>query len=154
MRSLVISSKSSPRLLKKAKNFLLKNWVQRWEAGLVVHLVNTALASFLVSSEEKCLVVSIPRLSRAISARTWGRDPLVLTAFFFSEPLSSLPSVGSVYAQCSGISLVAPGAGGAAGGGGGGATIDSKEFLKFQADQQKFAAQLLKSTCGPAVPRT
>ena len=43
-----ISSKSSPRLLKKAKSFLLKNWVQLWEAGLVVHLVNTARASFLV----------------------------------------------------------------------------------------------------------
>jgi hypothetical protein len=41
MRSSVISSKNSPRLLKKAKNFVLKNWVQRWEAGLVVHLVNT-----------------------------------------------------------------------------------------------------------------
>jgi hypothetical protein len=92
MRSSVISSKNSPRLLKKAKNFVLKNWVQRWEAGLVVHLVNTARASFLVSSEEKCLVVSIPRLSRAISPRTGGWDPLVLTAFFFSEPLSSLPS--------------------------------------------------------------
>ena len=102
-------------------------------------------------------MVSIPRLSRAISARTWGWDPLVQTAFFFSEPLSSLPTskrltseaegkswldgVVSVYAQRSGISLVAPGAGGAAGGGGGGATINSKEFLKFQADQQKFAAQ-------------
>jgi fatty acid synthase subunit beta len=37
--------------------------------------------------------------------------------------------------------LAAPGTGGAPGGGGSRAVIDSEEFLKFQADQQKFAAQ-------------
>ena len=58
-----------------------------------------------------------------------------------AEGKSWLDGVVSVYAQRSGISLVAPGAGGAAGGGGGSATINSEEFLKFQADQQKFAAQ-------------
>jgi fatty acid synthase subunit alpha-like protein len=65
-----ILSKSSPQLLKKMKNFL-RNSVQRWEAASVVPLVNTVLrALFLVSLEAKCLVVSIRRLSRAISART------------------------------------------------------------------------------------
>ena len=37
--------------------------------------------------------------------------------------------------------LASPGAGGVSGGGGGGAVINSEEFLKFQSDQQKFAAQ-------------
>ena len=58
-----------------------------------------------------------------------------------AEGRSWLDGVVSVYAQRSGISLAAPGAGGTSGGGGGGATINSEEFLKFQADQQKFAAQ-------------
>ena len=37
--------------------------------------------------------------------------------------------------------LASPGAGGASGGSRGGAIINSEEFLKFQSDQQKFAAQ-------------
>ena len=64
-----ILSKSSRRLLKKVRNFLLRSLVQRWEAASVVPLVNTVRALFLVSLEGKCLVVSILRLSRAISAR-------------------------------------------------------------------------------------
>lgn len=77
-------------------------------------------------------------------------DGVLLLATTF-EPVKRLASEGeaktwldgvvSVYAQCSGISLASPGAGGAAGGGGGGAVINSEEFIKFQADQQKFAAQ-------------
>ena len=58
-----------------------------------------------------------------------------------AEGKAWLDGVVSVYAQRSGISLAAPGTGGASGGGGGGATINSEEFLKFQADQHKFAAQ-------------
>ena len=58
-----------------------------------------------------------------------------------AEGKSWLDGVVSVYAQRSGISLASPGAGGASGGGGGGAVINSEEFLKFQSDQQKFAAQ-------------
>jgi fatty acid synthase subunit alpha, fungi type len=54
---------------------------------------------------------------------------------------SWLDGVVSIYAQRSGISLSVPGTGGASGGGGGGAVINSEEFLKFQSDQQKFAAQ-------------
>jgi hypothetical protein len=72
-RFLAIFSKSSPRLLKRVKNFLLKRSVQRWEAASVVLSVNTVRALFLrvvsESLEAKCLVVSICRLSRAISAR-------------------------------------------------------------------------------------
>ena len=58
-----------------------------------------------------------------------------------AEGKSWLDGVVSVYAQRSGISLASPGAGGASGGGEGGAVINSEEFLKFQSDQQKFAAQ-------------
>ena len=58
-----------------------------------------------------------------------------------AEGKSWLDGVVSIYAQRSGISLAAPGSGGVSGGGGGGATINSEEFLKFQADQRKFAAQ-------------
>ena len=71
MRFSVIFSKSSPRLLKKVKNFLLGSLVQHWEAASVVRLVNTLQASFLVSLEAKSLVVLIRQLSRATSARAW-----------------------------------------------------------------------------------
>ena len=47
---------------------------------------------FLVSLEAKCLVVSIRRLSRAISARARDYVPLVLMVFFSLEPLSNLPN--------------------------------------------------------------
>ncbi len=58
------------------------------------------------------------------------------------EAKAWLDSVVAVYAQRSGISLSAASAGGAAGGGGGGgAVMNSEEFLKFQAEQQEFAAQ-------------
>jgi fatty acid synthase subunit alpha len=57
-----------------------------------------------------------------------------------AEGKSWLNGVVSVYAQRSGISLASPGTGGASGGGGG-AVISSEEFLKFQSDQEKFAAQ-------------
>ena len=57
-----------------------------------------------------------------------------------AEGKSWLDGVVSVYAQRSGISLAAAGAGGSSGGGGGGPVINSEEFLKFQADQHKFAA--------------
>ena len=52
-----------------------------------------------------------------------------------------LDTVVATYAQRSGILLSVAGAGGASGGGGGGATINSEEFLKFQAEQEQFAAQ-------------
>ena len=58
-----------------------------------------------------------------------------------AEGKSWLDGIVSVYAQRSGISLASPGSGGASGGGGGGAVINSEEFLNFQSDQQKFAAQ-------------
>ena len=60
-----------------------------------------------------------------------------------SEPEAKawLDTVAATYAQRSGISLSVAGAGGASGGGGGGATTNSEEFLKFQAEQEQFAAQ-------------
>ena len=57
-----------------------------------------------------------------------------------AEGKSWLDGVVSIYAQRSGISLAAPGTGGGSGGGAA-AVINSEEFLKFQIDQQKFAAQ-------------
>ena len=58
-----------------------------------------------------------------------------------AEGKNWVDGVVSVYAQRSGISLASPGAGGASRGSGGGTVINSEEFLKFQSDQQKFAAQ-------------
>ncbi|KAG6910835.1 hypothetical protein DXG01_007150 [Tephrocybe rancida] len=87
-------------------------------------------------------------------AKAWGLGPcradgVLLLATTF-EPAKRLPSeveaktwldgIVSIYAQRAGISLSAPGAA-AAGGSAGGATINSEEFLKFQADQERFAAQ-------------
>jgi fatty acid synthase subunit alpha, fungi type len=57
------------------------------------------------------------------------------------EAKAWLDTVVAVYAQRSGISLSAGGAAGGAGGGSQGATINSEEFLKFQAEQEQFAAQ-------------
>ena len=58
------------------------------------------------------------------------------------EAKAWLDSVAAVYAQQSGISLSSGGAAGGAGGGSAGdAVINSEEFLKFQAEQERFAAQ-------------
>ena len=48
-----------------------------------------------------------------------------------------------IYAQRVGISL-STGTAGGSGGGGAGATINSEEFLKFQAEQEQFTAQHIK----------
>ncbi|KAI5983403.1 hypothetical protein EDD15DRAFT_2390897 [Pisolithus albus] len=58
-----------------------------------------------------------------------------------SEAKAWLDTIVSLYAQRSGITLTSGGAAGAAAGAGGGAVINSEEFLKFQADQNKFVAQ-------------
>ncbi|KAJ7769033.1 fatty acid synthase, partial [Mycena olivaceomarginata] len=57
-----------------------------------------------------------------------------------AEAKSWLDGIVAIYAQRSGISLSS---GSSSGGGGaaGGATINSEEFIKFQSEQQKFAAQ-------------
>lgn len=93
---------------------------------------------------------------KAHLAKTWGLGPAradgVLLLATTMEPAKRLgneaeakawlDSVVAAYAQRAGISLSSGGAaGGGGGGGGGGATINSEEFLKFQADQEKFAAQ-------------
>ncbi|KAL6308726.1 hypothetical protein BKA93DRAFT_867051, partial [Sparassis latifolia] len=53
-------------------------------------------------------------------------------------------TVITLYAQCSGISLATGAVNGGGGGGAGGPTINSKEFLQFQADQEQFAAQQIE----------
>ena len=58
-----------------------------------------------------------------------------------AEARAWLDTVVTMYAQRSGISLSAGGAAGGGAGGSQGATINSEEFLKFQADQEQFAAQ-------------
>ncbi|KAF8907276.1 fatty acid synthase [Gymnopilus junonius] len=92
---------------------------------------------------------------KAHLSKTWGLGPSrsdgVLLLATTLEPPKRLASEGeaktwldgvvSVYAQRSGISLTSPGSGGGGGGAAGGAVINSEEFLKFQAEQQKFAAQ-------------
>ncbi|KAF5382044.1 hypothetical protein D9615_004428 [Tricholomella constricta] len=91
---------------------------------------------------------------KAHLAKAWGLGPsradgvlLLATTFEPAKRLASegeakawLDGIVSIYAQRSGISLSAPGAA-ATGGGAAGPTINSEEFLKFQTDQEKFAAQ-------------
>ncbi|PFH52946.1 hypothetical protein AMATHDRAFT_138867 [Amanita thiersii Skay4041] len=92
---------------------------------------------------------------KAHLSKTWGlgssRSDGVLLLATTQEPPKRLGSEGeakawldgvvSAYAQRSGISLAAPGAAGSGAAGAGNATINSEEFLKFQADQHKFAQQ-------------
>ncbi|EKM78079.1 hypothetical protein AGABI1DRAFT_61049 [Agaricus bisporus var. burnettii JB137-S8] len=92
---------------------------------------------------------------RSYLNKTWGLGPsradgVLLLATTLEPPkrLASeaeaktwLDGVVQTYAQRSGISLTAPGAAAGAVGGGGGATINSEEFLKFTADQDKFIQQ-------------
>ncbi|KAJ7077160.1 fatty acid synthase [Mycena belliarum] len=58
-----------------------------------------------------------------------------------AEAKSWLDGIVAIYAQRSGISLSSGSSSGGGGGAAGGATINSEEFLKFQSDQEKFAAQ-------------
>lgn len=61
-----------------------------------------------------------------------------------AEAKAWLDSVVAVYAQRSGISLSSGSAGGAGGAASGGATINSEEFVKFQAEQEQFARQQIE----------
>ena len=90
-------------------------------------------------------------------AKTWGLGPMrsdaVLLLGTTLEPpkrLSSeaeakawLDNVVLIYSQRAGIQLSSGGAAGSGGGSNGG-VINSEEFLKFQADQNKFAAQQIE----------
>jgi fatty acid synthase subunit alpha len=92
---------------------------------------------------------------KAHLARAWGLGPsradgalLIGTTMEPAKRLGSeaeakawLDSVVAAYAQRSGISLSAGGGAASGGGGGAGATINSEEFLKFQADQHQFVGQ-------------
>ncbi|KAJ6477506.1 fatty acid synthase, partial [Mycena sanguinolenta] len=87
-------------------------------------------------------------------SKTWGlgsgRADGVLLLATTMEPAKRLATeadakswidgIVAVYAQRSGISLTS-GNSGSARGGDGGATINSEEFIKFQSEQEKFAAQ-------------
>ena len=88
-------------------------------------------------------------------SKSWGLGPsradgvlLLATTMEPAKRLGSeaeakawLDSVVAVYAQRSGISLSSGVTAGGASGGSGGPTINSEEFLKFQAEQEWFAAQ-------------
>ena len=102
-------------------------------------------------------------------SKTWGLGPgradgVLLLATTLEPPKrlgneaeakTWLDSVVAVYAQCAGISLSSGSAGGGAGGGGGGGpVINSEEFLKFQADQHKFAAQHIELHAIPSTGLT
>ena len=114
----------------------------KYSTGLVSRLVSGKMPGGFNTSSIKCYL-----------SKTWGLGPsrsdgVLLLATELPKCLASeaeakawLDSVVSIYAQWSGISLASSGAAGASGGGGGGAVINSEEFLKFQADQEKFAAQ-------------
>jgi fatty acid synthase subunit alpha, fungi type/fatty acid synthase subunit beta, fungi type len=96
---------------------------------------------------------------KAYLSKTWGLGPAradgVLLLGLTLEPAKRLgseveakawlDSVAAAYAQQNGISLSSGGgAGGVAGGSSGGAVINSEEFLKFQAEQERFAAQQIE----------
>ncbi|KAK0213643.1 fatty acid synthase alpha subunit-like protein, partial [Armillaria fumosa] len=116
----------------------------KYTSGLVSRMVGGKMPGGFNSSAVK-----------AHLSKSWGLGPsrsdgVLLLATTMEPPkrLASEPeaktwldSVVAVSAQRSGISLSAPSAGGGRGGGSGGPTINSEEFLKFQADQEQFAAQ-------------
>ena len=96
---------------------------------------------------------------KAYLSKTWGLGPAradgLLLLGLTLEPAKRLGSeveakawldiVAAAYAQQSGISLMSGGAaGGAAGGNSGSAVINSEEFLKFQAEQERFAEQQIE----------
>ncbi|KAI0749711.1 fatty acid synthase [Daedaleopsis nitida] len=115
----------------------------KYTSGLVSRLVGSKMpGGFNLSAIKSYL------------SKTWGigssRADGVLILGATMEPAKRLGSEGeakawldgvvAVYAQRSGISLSSGGAAGGAAGGGG-AVINSEEFLKFQADQDRFASQ-------------
>lgn len=92
---------------------------------------------------------------KAYLSKAWGLGPsradgvlLLGTTMEPAKRLASeadakawLDSIVALYAQRAGISLSAASTSGSGGGGGGGPTINSEEFLKFQAEQEWFASQ-------------
>jgi fatty acid synthase subunit alpha len=85
-------------------------------------------------------------------SKTWGLGPqranavlLIATTMELAKHLGSeaagkawLDAAAQVYAQCVGISLSSGGGGSSVGGSFRGAVMNSKEFLKFQAEQHEF----------------
>ena len=96
---------------------------------------------------------------KAYLLKTWGlgssrADGLLLLALTLeptkrfgseTEAKAWLDSVATAYAQRSGISLSPGGsAGGGGSGGSSGAVINSEEFMRFQAEQERFASQQIE----------
>ena len=116
----------------------------KYTTGLVSRLVGGKLPGGFNSSAVKSHL-----------SKTWGLGPsrsdAVLLLGTTMEPPKRLASepeakawldgVVAVYAQRSGITLSTPGSGAGGSGAAAGATINSEEFLKFQAEQEQFAAQ-------------
>ncbi|KAI5122922.1 hypothetical protein M0805_007600 [Coniferiporia weirii] len=92
---------------------------------------------------------------KAHLSKTWGlgsarADGVMLLALTMEPPkrLGSeaeakawLDSIVPIYASKAGVSLSQGGSAGGGGGSSGGAVINSEEFIKFQADQEKFVSQ-------------
>jgi fatty acid synthase subunit beta len=91
-------------------------------------------------------------------AKTWGLGPLRSDAVLLlattveppkrlaseAEAKSWLDNVVSIYSQRAGIQVSSGGAAGTGGSGSSGGVINSEEFLQFQTDQNKFAAQQIE----------
>ncbi|KAK7463431.1 fatty acid synthase alpha subunit Lsd1 [Stygiomarasmius scandens] len=116
----------------------------KYTSGLVARMLGAKMPGGFNSSAVK-----------AYLSKSWGLGPsrsdAVLLLGTTMEPpkrLGSeqeakawLDSVVALYAQRAGINLSAPSAGGAGGAAAGGVTINSEEFTKFKAEQERFAAQ-------------
>jgi fatty acid synthase subunit alpha len=112
----------------------------KYTSGLVSRMIGAKMPGGFNSSAIKSYL-----------SKSWGsRANGVLLLGTTLEPLKRLASeaeakgwhdgIVAAYAKRTGITL-STGSAGNVGGAGGGATINSEEFLKFQADQEQFAAQ-------------
>ncbi|KII85134.1 hypothetical protein PLICRDRAFT_45274 [Plicaturopsis crispa FD-325 SS-3] len=116
----------------------------KYTSGLISRLIGGKMPGGFNSSAIK-----------AYLSKTWGLGPsrsdAVLLLATTHEPPKRLASepeakawldgVVATYAQRAGISLSSGAAASGGGGGSGGPTINSEEFIKFQAEQEQFAAQ-------------
>ncbi|KAF8135371.1 hypothetical protein K438DRAFT_2123042 [Mycena galopus ATCC 62051] len=125
-----ICRSNSPPLLRRARSFLSRNSVERLPLGSAELSGSIPPAWYPASLAARCPEGSI----RPLSKPTF--EDLGTCVFTEAEAKSWLDGIVAIYAQRSGISLGSGGGGGAAGG----AVINSEEFIKFQSDQQKFAA--------------
>ncbi|THV07258.1 fatty acid synthase [Dendrothele bispora CBS 962.96] len=116
----------------------------KYSSGLVARMLGAKMPGGFNSSAVKAY------LSKSWGLGTSRSDAVLLLGTTMEPPkrLGSEPeakawldSVVAVYAQRTGINLSAPSAGGGGGAATGGVTINSEEFTKFKAEQERFAAQ-------------